>query len=128
MGANYTDFPHFSWADAREMEDSGLIEIESHSYSHPDFSGLTYGETVLEMRLARYQLETNMNKKCRFFAYPYGKTNVSSTFVAQNAGYSMVLVGREKCSDLSEENIYEIPRYTVRGTYSGEELIKLIDG
>ena len=93
VGARYTEFPHFSWIQAREMEKSGLVEIESHSYSHPDFSDLTYDETVLEMRLARYQIETNMNKKCRFFAYPYGKTSGVSTFVAQNAGYDMVLVG-----------------------------------
>ena len=126
MGARYTEFPHFSWDEAREMEDSGFVEIERHSYSHPDFSSLTYAETVLEMRLAKYQIETNMNKKCRFFAYPYGKINPSSTLVAQKAGYSMVLVGREKSGDLSEENVFEIPRFTVRGTYSGDDLVELI--
>lgn len=126
MGATYTEFPHFSWTQAREMENSGLVEIESHSFSHPDFSTLNYAETVLELRLAKYSIEKNLNKKCRFFAYPYGQMNAFSTNVAANAGYSMVCVGREKSADLSEENLFEIPRYTVRGSYSGKDLIELI--
>lgn len=126
MGASNVEFPHFSWEEAREMEQSGLVEIESHSYTHPDFSTLTYAQTVLEMRLARYAIEMNLNKKCRFFAYPYGKMNFSSTDVAKAAGYDIVFVGREKNADLANENLYELPRHIAKGTYTGEDIINMI--
>ncbi len=126
VGATDTEFSHFSWQQAREMEQSGLVEIESHSYSHPDFSKLSFSNTVLEMRLARYTIETNMNKKCRFFAYPYGKMNYESTSVAQKAGYDMVFVGRNINAMTENENLFEFPRYTVRGDQSGRDIINLI--
>lgn len=126
MGDYNVRFPHFSWEEAREMEKSGLVEIESHSHTHPDFSLLNFLQTVLEMRLARYSIETNLNKKCRFFAYPYGKMNFSSSDIAKAAGYNMVFVGRNKNADLQNENLYELPRYTVKGTYSGEDIINMI--
>lgn len=125
MGADNVEFPHFSWEEAREMEKSGLIDIESHSFTHPNFSSLSYAETVVEMRLSKFAIESNLGKKCRYFAYPYGKLNPSSSAVAKSAGYEMVLVGRDKSADIPIVNAYEIPRYTIKGTHSGEDVINL---
>lgn len=33
--------PHYDWAMANEMQSSGLIDIESHSYTHPKHTDLT---------------------------------------------------------------------------------------
>ena len=126
MGADNVEFPHFSWEEAREMERSGLIDIESHSFTHPDFSRLSYAQTVVEMRLSKFAIESNLGKKCRYFAYPYGKLNSASTAVAKSAGYEMVVVGRDKSADIPIKNVFEIPRYTVKGTHSGEDVINLI--
>ncbi len=126
VGATDTLFPHFTWQQAREMENSGFVEIESHSYSHSDTSKLSFSNTVLEMRLSKYAIESNMNKKCRFFAYPYGKMNPSSTMIASKAGYKMVLVGRDVNASLDSENLFELPRHTICGNQSGEDVIGLI--
>lgn len=128
MGADNIEFPHFSWAQAREMERSGLIEIESHSFTHPDFFNLSYTETVSEMRLAKYAIESNLGKKCRFFAYPYGKMNMASTAVGKAAGYDMIFVGGDINADTANENLYELPRYSIRGSWTAEKLLDLIDG
>lgn len=127
MGAKNVEFPHFSWAEAREMEKSGLVEIESHTFTHADFSNINYAQTVVEMRLSKFAIETNLGKKCRFFAYPYGKMNQASTAVAKSAGYSMVFVGRDVSADIESENLYEMPRYTAKGTYSGADIINIIE-
>ncbi len=126
MGADNIEFPHFSWAEAREMEESGIVEIESHSFTHPDFSRLSYTQTVVEMRLAKYAIEANLGKKCRFFAYPYGKLNMSSTAVGKAAGYDIILVGRDVNADTDNENLYELPRYSIRGSWTAEKLLDLI--
>ena len=52
--------------------------------------------------------------------------NFSSSDIAKAAGYNMVFVGRNKNADLQNENLYELPRYTVKGTYSGEDIINMI--
>lgn len=126
VGATDTEFPHFTWQQAIEMENSGFVEIESHSYTHPDFSALSYAETLVQMRLAKYVIEKNMKKECRFFAYPYGKMNITSTSVAAGSGYKAVCVGRETMADASAENMFELPRFTIRGDYSGQDVIRLI--
>ncbi len=126
MGADNIEFPHFSWAQAREMESSGIVEIESHSFTHPDFSLLSYTQTVMEMRLAKFAIESNLGKECRFFAYPYGRMNMSSTAVGKAAGYDIILVGRDINADTANENLYELPRYSVRGSWTAERLLDLI--
>jgi len=126
MGATDVDFHHFTWEEAAEMENSGYIEIESHSHNHPDFSVLSNFKTILEMRVAKYLIETNLKKECKFFAYPYGKINSLSSSVAKLAGYHMAFVGGDEAAGADIVNSYEVPRYTVHGTYSGEELISLI--
>jgi hypothetical protein len=52
--------------------------------------------------------------------------NMSSTAVAKAAGYEMVFVGRDRNADISNENLFELPRYTIKGTHSGEDIINLI--
>jgi len=126
MGADNVEFHHFTWDQAREMDKSGFVEIESHTFTHPDFSKINYSQSVVEMRLSKFAIETNLGRPCRFFAYPYGKMNQWSTLVANKAGYKMVCVGRDVNASLLDENPYELPRYTVRGTWSGEELIDII--
>lgn len=126
VGADNVEFPHFTWEEAREMEKSGLIDIESHTFTHADFSKINYARTVLEMRLSKFAIETNLGKKCSVLAYPYGKMNEASTAVAKSAGYKMLVVGRDKSADLNNGNLYEIPRYSIEGTQSAEDIINLI--
>jgi len=127
MGAANVEFPHFSWQQAIEMEKSGYVEIESHSFTHPDFSTISYEQTVIEMRLSKYAIETNMNKECRFFAYPYGKTNSSSAAVAAQAPYKMVSIVSNSGIAGSGTDFYNLPRHTVSGKMTGAELIEYLN-
>ena len=126
MGATDVDYHHFTWEQAMEMEKSGFIEIESHSYTHPDFSTLSDLKTILEMRVAKYMIEANLKKECKFFAYPYGRINAVSSDAAKLAGYKMVFVGGDESMIIDESDMYELPRYTVHGTHSAKELIDMI--
>ena len=127
MGADNVEFPHFTWRQAIEMEKSGYVEIESHSFTHPDFSTISYEQTVVEMRLSKYAIESNMNKECRFFAYPYGKINSASAAVAANAPYRMVsIVGNEGMAG-EITDFYHLPRHTVSGKMTGAELIEYLN-
>ena len=55
-------YPHFSWGQAKEMQDSGLIEINSHTHSHKNIADLTTAELQKEIRLSKYLIEKNLQK------------------------------------------------------------------
>ncbi len=126
VGAQNLEFPHFSWAQAIEMENSGYVQIESHSASHADFSKLTYEQTVFEMRLSKFAIETNMKKQCRFFAYPYGQTNSVSSSVAFASPYVMTSIVSNEGYANYHNDFYQIPRHTVSGKMTGEQLLTYI--
>ena len=63
-------YPHFTWEQAKIMQDSGLVEINSHTHTHKNISTLSTGELQKEIRLSKYLIEKNLNKYCYTFAYP----------------------------------------------------------
>jgi len=83
----YTDYvgsrDALTWAQMREMTDSGLIEIQSHSKSHPnltlrlpDESEQQYRDRIdREVRVPRDLLQSRLMESVSSYAYPYGDAN-----------------------------------------------------
>lgn len=126
VGNHEVAYPHFTWAEAREMEESGVIDIQSHSFSHPSFSALTYAETVRQMRLSKYILETNMNKTCDYMAYPYGHTNIFSDEIGKKAGYKMMCLVENDGSNDKNTPLGYIRRLNVHANMDTKELLDYI--
>lgn len=125
-------YPHFTWEQAKIMQDSGLIEINSHTHTHKNISTLTTGELQTEIRLSKYLIEKNLNKYCYTFAYPYGGYREDTEKLIRYAGYKMHI----KVNDASQDEAYlankasdglnNIKRITVRGDMSENDLIDVI--
>jgi len=79
--------PHFTWEEAAEMVESGLISIGSHSHTHPDLLTLSDAELHKELRLSRWLIEKNLGIRCTIFAYPFGMYNSRIFTAAAAAGY-----------------------------------------
>lgn len=83
----YTDFlgarDALTWAQIREMHESGLIDFQSHSKSHSnlivrngDESEQRYRERLdTEIRLPRDVIQRHLPTRVAQFAYPYGDAN-----------------------------------------------------
>ncbi|MGH6623304.1 MAG: polysaccharide deacetylase family protein [Burkholderiaceae bacterium] len=83
----YTDFigssEGLSWAQIREMEASGLIDMQSHSKTHsnlvlmlPGESEAKYRERIdVEVRRPRDLIQSQLSDQIIYFAYPYGDVN-----------------------------------------------------
>ncbi len=100
-----TIYPHFSWAQAREMVSSGLVRIQSHSYSlhaydkdgTPDRVGVLIkpGETEEEYaqmllgdcETMRTTMRTELGYAGLVFTYPYGRYDARSEALLAQAGY-----------------------------------------
>ena len=112
-----------TWAMAKEMEDSGLVEIGSHTYDahKEDPRGIKRGKgesqeayqarifTDLEDSIRL--IEENTGYKVNFFAYPHGQTEPwASDFVAQH--FSMTVTTHHGAADIGG-GLYNLPRYNI---------------
>jgi len=116
-------YPHFTWIQAREMQKSGVIDIQSHSHTHPEMSLLSVPEMIREVRMSRYLIEKNLGKKCLYFAYPFGFYKEEALRFAAEAGYLMQF-GIGEDADNTE---HMINRIIVPGDIDGQGLLELID-
>ncbi len=125
MGMTDTDYPHFSWEQAREMEQSGVIDIQSHSHTHASMPTLDAGQIAVEARLSKYLIETHLNKTCDVFAYPYGHVNQLSTDLVRWSGYKLQNKLTEGANDKAA-NAEMMRRITVLGNVPPDKLLQIL--
>jgi peptidoglycan/xylan/chitin deacetylase (PgdA/CDA1 family) len=101
--------PHFTWEQAKEMVDSGVIDIQNHSYdmhgvSETDIpyrvgilqkkgeSSGTYARLVQEDALQMQQMiESHLGNKVVVYTYPFGKYSLLGEQALLDAGYKVTL-------------------------------------
>ena len=107
---NLRIIPRFNWEQAREMHDSGVIQIVSHSYAmhdNPQLETGPYREGVLQMEgesLEEYKqafradfersrslIEQYVGSPMHVFVYPYGKYSMLTEELLQEAGVKVTV-------------------------------------
>lgn len=131
-GGGKVNNSHFSWEQAREMEASGLIEIQSHTVNHLKMSTLDVDEMVRQIRKSKYDVEKNMGRECDMIAYPYGDYNEQIKIAARAAGYKMQLLVDNKVTEeeydvnVPSEGVENVVRMTIAGTMGNVNVIEII--
>ncbi|ANU10168.1 hypothetical protein A1A1_12662 [Planococcus antarcticus DSM 14505] len=142
------EYEKISWQQAREM--AGTISIQSHTWdSHskrPDYQGRSRGliaspidiDTKLEtqkefedrvytdLAASKKAIEKNVGTKVTALSYPYGDYTADTIRLAKKAGYKMAFTVRSGVN-FSNSAPFELTRTTANGSYSGNQLIKLIE-
>jgi len=85
-----------TWAQLKEMEASGLVDIESHTYWHPNFkteqrrlSPAAYRSLVdTQLRQSKAILEKRLGKSVDQLAWPFGIVDQDLEVAARRAGYT----------------------------------------
>jgi peptidoglycan/xylan/chitin deacetylase (PgdA/CDA1 family) len=123
-------FSPCSWSELREMADSGLMEIGSHTATHPILSSITDEESWNELVKSRTQIEEGMGRGVSTFCFPNGMPgDFRSSQVRQvaEAGYACSVVAQfgmaSSCSDR-----YQLPRIGMSRKTSPEQIAKYLDG
>jgi peptidoglycan/xylan/chitin deacetylase (PgdA/CDA1 family) len=129
VGLQYPEvnYSHFTWAQAREMRESGLIEIGSHTYSHDNMSLLSYDKVNLDLRLSKYLIDTNLNYDCTLLAFPYGLCTEENQQQALDAGYELSCIVGDVGVNTKYTPITALKRLTIYGTYTSDNLIHYIE-
>lgn len=119
-----------SWGELREMADSGLVEIGSHTVTHPILASLTDRESWQELTLSRAHIEEGSGRKVSCFCVPNGKpSDYQPNHLRQvrDAGYIGAVVARFGMAS-SGADPFELPRIGVSGRSDALSFSKCLDG
>jgi peptidoglycan/xylan/chitin deacetylase (PgdA/CDA1 family) len=117
-------------SELREMADSGLVEIGSHSVMHPIFASLADEECWDELTVSRRQIEEDLGRDVKFFCFPNGTpSDYRSTHLqlAKKAGYASAVVTHFGMAG-SDSNVFELPRMGVNGNPDLLSFKKYVNG
>ena len=95
-----------TWEQAKEMQDSGLVTIASHSMNHPEFTSLSVEEAVKNVNTTYEIIESKLGKQeLKIFTYPYGLYKEEQIVELEKQGYIQNLtdnkINKSKNLDLS---------------------------
>lgn len=144
-------FPHFDYETARNMLQTGLVELGSHTYDMHQSDTLEApgkariaaepldGETAqsftkaLKRDCERFNadFERELGEPVRYFSYPHGSYSPLSEKILADEGYSVTLStdfdGRNVLVPGLPQSLCDLYRFTVGEETSGEELIQRIE-
>lgn len=139
--------PHFTWAQAREMVDSGLVSIQSHSYDMHQWADYEADPSHLRPNALRQPWETegdyalalqwDLTMSCNdillalgerpvVFAYPGGFSSEESDEILQSLGIQCtVVIQGEKATIIPNdpESLYGLTRFYVKPGITDEEFL-----
>lgn len=126
----YNHFRMLGWDDVCELAHSGLIELGSHSLTHPRLTRLSPEEASVEIADSKRQLEQRVGA-VRYFAYPYGGRPGDFTEKHRNmaaaAGYEALFTAMHG-TVTSASDIFDLPRVNVSANDPPEVFDYLLHG
>ncbi len=121
-----------TWSNLREMEKEG-IAVECHTESHADLVKLQERDTAESRRmlfneiyLSSRLMELYLDKKIRYFAFPYGRYNLPLVRLCELAGYSRVF-STDDGPNIVTRNNYCLRRRHIKRDYSRSFIEKIIE-
>jgi peptidoglycan/xylan/chitin deacetylase (PgdA/CDA1 family) len=99
------NYSHMTWEQINEVDDSGLVEIQNHSYNLHRVCNGRYGcsqmtneafsvyEEVMKEDILTLQqkIASKIDKTPSTFTYPYGKYNSNTEAILKNLGFKATL-------------------------------------
>lgn len=142
--------PHFDYVEAKEMLDSGYVDLQSHTYDLHSPEGFSYGgnnivnqgvmpldteslpqyKKRLTMDLVKfnYQMYFNVKKMPKFLFYPYGAYNEVIESFLEDLGFQgsfLATSGLRRFETMAD--LKKVPRFNVNNDLRGKDLLEAID-
>lgn len=81
---------YFSWEQAKEMYDTGLVKIHCHGYHHSEYSSVGKEKLVSDYTKSHQEIEEHMGEKVqKIMAYPAGKSSESTIKWLKEIGFEV---------------------------------------
>ncbi|MBQ8835944.1 MAG: polysaccharide deacetylase family protein [Clostridia bacterium] len=149
---DYSYIPKFTWEQAREMENSGYVDIQSHTYDLHHWPPYEVGDRVIRPNALPLEGETDaeytnvliddiekytavfqkeLGKTPFVLAYPNGKYNDLCEEIMHEHGFKVTLTVNSHPNRLvygDESSLYLLGRYTVNNSVTAEKLLSTVSG
>jgi peptidoglycan/xylan/chitin deacetylase (PgdA/CDA1 family) len=116
---------YMTWAQLEEMAAAGM-RIGSHSRDHPDLKGKSLDYLVWEALGSTEALQEHLGRHPRWVAYPSGSYDQRTIDVFKSANYWGGL-STEQGATHTTADLFHLSRVRVRGSYTAEEMGRLLD-
>ena len=107
---DYMETPgYLTWGQAKEMQNSGLVTIASHSTDHHEFTSLSTEEAVDNVNKSYEIIEEKLGEQdTKIFTYPYGLYTDEQVEALKNEGYIQNLTDNKinKSKDLDMARLH----------------------
>ena len=101
---------YYTWEQAKEMKESGLVTIASHSVDHPEFTKISTKDACDNVNKSYNEIEEKLGKEnTKIFTYPYGLYTTEQEEKLKEQGYIQNLTDN-KINKSSNLNLYGLHR------------------
>lgn len=110
-----------TWEQAKEMADSGLVAIESHTVTHPHLNAISREQQIEELQGSYEAILEQIGRPPQVICYPYGDFNSDTQDIGR--GYYQCGIMMNGGDYITGTNTFVIPRwyvprYTTLGTFA----------
>ena len=119
-----------SWKELREMADSGLLEVGSHTVTHPILSSVTDEESWDELTRSRAEIEEGIGRSVRSFCFPNGMPGdfrPGQVRQVEDAGYACSVIAQFGMVR-NTSDVYQLSRIGMTRKTTPEQISKYLDG
>jgi peptidoglycan/xylan/chitin deacetylase (PgdA/CDA1 family) len=124
-----------TWDQLRELKKTGLFDVQSHTYWHPNFkrerkklAGPALDQLVMtQLRKSKARLETELGGRVDMLAWPFGIYDDYLIGKAAEAGYvATFTIDRRHAT--AADPVMKLPRYLLVNADSGKAFAQLLEG
>ena len=124
-----------TWDQLRELKKTGLFDIQSHTYWHPNFkkerkklSATALDQLVMtQLKKSKSRLQTELGGTVDMLAWPFGIYDDYLIGKAAEAGYvATFTIDRRHAA--SSDPVMKLPRYLLVNADSGKAFVQLLEG
>jgi len=124
-----------TWDQLRELKKTGLFDMQSHTYWHPNFkidrkklAPAAFDKFVTtQLQKSKTKLETELGGKVDLLAWPFGVYDDYLLKKAAQAGYTATFT-IERRHAAAGDNVMKLPRYLMVNADKGKAFTQLLEG
>ncbi len=135
-------YSHCTWSQLKEMQDSGYVEIQNHSYNmhsqnnrfgiqqKKGESDSTYKQLLIDdITTAQTLIKDNLNYTPVAFTYPFGIMSNISEETIKSLGFKSSFICEERCNTITKnkESLYMLGRYLRTNKMTSKEIFDKLE-
>lgn len=124
-----------TWDQLRELKKTGLFDVQSHTYWHPNFKKERKKLTpqaleslvMTQLKKSKSRLESELGSRVDLLAWPFGIYDDYLLKKASEAGYIATFTIERRHATASD-SVMKLPRYLLVNADSGKTFVQLLEG